>query len=109
MAFLADQNADRSSHRTARPPPGAPGRLPIAKIWHQDSVTYEAEVVCYDGALYQALKDTAHVPGGSDWICLAVAGRDAITPQVRGTYKDGEQYKKLDIVALNGASFIRAP
>ena len=72
-------------------------------------VTYEAEVVCYDGSLYQALKDTAQVPGGSDWICLAVAGRDAITPQVRGTYKDGEQYKKLDIVALNGASFIRAP
>ena len=73
------------------------------------SVSYEAEFVCYDGSLYQALKDTAQVPGGSDWICLAVAGRDAITPQVRGTYKDGEQYKKLDIVALNGASFIRAP
>ena len=62
MVFLGDQNADRSSHRTARPPPGAPGRLPIAKIWRQDSVTYEAEVVCYDGSLYQALKDTAQVP-----------------------------------------------
>jgi hypothetical protein len=33
-------------------------------------------------------------------------GRDTITPQVRGTYKPGEQYKKLDICAMNGSSFI---
>ena len=46
------------------------------------------------------------MPGGSDWICLAVAGRDAITPEVRGTYKNGEQYKKLDVCAFNGGSFI---
>jgi hypothetical protein len=87
--------------------PGAPGKLPIAKIWRQDSVTYEGEVVCFDGSLYQALKDTGQVPGGSDWICLAVGGRDAIsTPEVRGTYNKGEQYEKLDVVALNGGSFI---
>ena len=87
-------------------PPGAAGKLPIAKIWRQDSVSYEADVVCYDGALYQALKDTAQVPGGSDWICLAVAGRDAITPRVRGTFSAEAQYQELDIVALNGGSFI---
>lgn len=69
-------------------------------------MTYEAQVVCYDGSLFQALRDTGQAPGGSDWICLAVAGRDAITPQVRGTYKNGEQYKKLDVCALNGGSFI---
>jgi hypothetical protein len=87
--------------------PGAPGKLPIAKIWRQESVTYEAEVVCYDGSLYQALKDTAQVPGGSDRICLAVAGRDAIsTPEMRGTYNKGEQYEKFDVVALDGGSFI---
>src|SRR5262249_15980504 len=62
--------------------------------------------VCYDGSLYQALKDTAQVPGGSDWICLALAGRDGVTPDVRGTYKPGKDYKYLDIVALNGGSFI---
>jgi hypothetical protein len=88
-------------------PAGAPGKLPIAKIWRQDSVSYEADVVCYDGSLYQALKDTAQVPGGSDWICLAVAGRDAVsTPEVRGTYNKGERYEKLDVVALDGGSFI---
>jgi hypothetical protein len=87
-------------------PEGPRGKLPMAKVWRQDSVTYEAEVVCYDGSMFQALKDTAQVPGGSDWICLALAGRDATTPQVRGTYKPGEQYKKLDVVALTGGSFI---
>jgi chromosome segregation ATPase len=48
-----------------------PGRLPVAKIWRQESVTYEGEVVSYDGALYQARKDTAQIPGGSDWVCVA--------------------------------------
>src|SRR5262249_41492030 len=94
------------TERRARPRGTARGKLPIAKIWRQDSVTYEAEVVCYDGSLYQALKDTAQVPGGSDWICLALAGRDGVTPDVRGTYKPGKDYKYLDIVALNGGSFI---
>ena len=46
------------------------------------------------------------MPGGSDWICLAVAGRDAITPRVRGTFSAEAQYQELDIVALNGGSFI---
>jgi hypothetical protein len=87
-------------------PEGPLGKLPIAKMWRQNSVTYEAEVVCYDGSMFQALKDTAQVPGGSDWICLALAGRSAVTPQVRGTYKLGEQYKKLDICAMNSSSFI---
>jgi len=35
-------------------PPGAPGKLPIVKLWQPDSVTYEAQVVSYDGATYQA-------------------------------------------------------
>jgi hypothetical protein len=87
-------------------PEGPRGKLPIAKLYQQDSVTYEAEVVCYGGSMFQALKDTAQVPGGSDWICLALAGRDAITLQVRGTYKPGEQYNNLDVVAMNGASFV---
>jgi hypothetical protein len=43
-----------------------PGRLPVAKIWRLESVTYEGEVVSYEGTLYQARKDTAQSPGGSD-------------------------------------------
>ena len=44
------------------------------------------QVVSYDGATYQSLRDTAQKPGGSDWICLAVADKDGITPRVRGTF-----------------------
>jgi hypothetical protein len=86
-----------------------PGRLPVAKIWCAESLTYEAQFVCYDGALYQARKDTAQIPGGSDWICVARAGRDGCdgrTPNVCGTYDVREKYARLDVVAFDGAAFI---
>src|SRR5262249_46097688 len=51
-------------------------------------------------------KDTAQVPGGSNWVCVARAGRDAVTPDVRGTYNPSEDYKCLDIVEVSGCSFI---
>jgi hypothetical protein len=86
-----------------------PGKLPVSKIWREESVTYEGEVVSFDGSLYQARKDTAQVPGGSDWICVARAGRDGCdgrTPNVCGTYDAYEKYQRLDIVTYDGASFI---
>jgi hypothetical protein len=87
-------------------PEGPRGKLPIVKLWQPDSVTYEAQVVSFDGATYQALRDTAQKPGGSDWICLALPGRDAKSPRVRGTYSADAQYQELDIVAHGGGSFI---
>jgi hypothetical protein len=83
-----------------------PGKLPVAKVWHPESVTYQSEFVCHEGSLYQAEKDTAQVPGGSDWIRVARAGRDAVTSNVRGTFSVDETYKQLDIVVSDGASFI---
>jgi hypothetical protein len=86
-----------------------PGRLPVAKIWRQESVTYEGEVVSYDGALYQARKDTAQIPGGSDWVCVARAGRDGCdgrTPNICGTFNAHETYVRFDVVECDGASFI---
>jgi hypothetical protein len=83
-----------------------PGKLPIAKTWQPETVTYQAEFVSHEGALYQAKTDTAQAPGGSDWICVARAGRDAITPNVRGTYNVHAQYKKLDVIVSDGAAFI---
>jgi hypothetical protein len=44
-----------------------PGRLPVAKIWRQESVVYGGELVSHDGSLWQARTDTAQAPGGSDW------------------------------------------
>jgi hypothetical protein len=85
---------------------GAPGKLPICKRW-SEGVHYAGEVVSHDGGTYQATKDTAQIPGtGNDWIRLARPGRDAITPEVRGTFDDKAKYQHLDIVALNGSSFV---
>jgi Collagen triple helix repeat (20 copies) len=85
---------------------GPPGRLPIAKLWQQDEVCYAGDVVIHDGGTWQALRDTGLPPGGKDWACLASAGRDARTPQVKGTFDPEAAYVALDIVALNANSFI---
>jgi hypothetical protein len=47
-----------------------PGKLPVAKIWRPESVSYQAEFVCHDGSLWQARKDTAQAPGpgAADWV-----------------------------------------
>ena len=56
------------------------------------------------------MRDTAKTPGVSDdWLCLAVAGMDGVDGRsfvVRGTYRDGEQYKQLDVAAFGGSAFI---
>jgi hypothetical protein len=70
-------------------------------------VYYEADVVTHEGATYQALRDTARAPPHAEhWICLASAGRDAITPTVRGTFDTTARYKKLDIATFDRSAFI---
>ena len=83
---------------------GAPGKLPVVREW-TDGVHYEADVVAWRGATYQASKDTGHEPPHADWTCLAVAGADGRGFSVRGTFKAEETYAALDIVMLNGSSF----
>src|SRR5215831_7913464 len=86
-----------------------PGKLPVSKIWRPESVTCEGEVVSYDGSLYQARKDTAQLPDGADWICVARAGRDGCdgrTPNIYGTFNAHETYARFDVVECDGASFI---
>jgi hypothetical protein len=46
------------------------------------------------------------VPGHRDWICLALAGQDGVSPKVCGTYNADTAYEHLNIIALNGGSFI---
>lgn len=87
---------------------GAPGKLPLAKEWN-DGVHYESSVVRWQGSTYQALRDTGREPPHEDWACLAAAGQDGQDGRsfvVRGTWKDGEDYKALDVVALGGAGFV---
>jgi hypothetical protein len=91
-------------------PPGSPGKLPLAKTWEPGRVFYSGDVVVHGGATYQCLRDTGQsVTHADDWICLARAGRDGCdgsTPDIRGTYDVNESYKRLDIVAMDGAAFI---
>lgn len=85
---------------------GEPGSLPVAKAWN-DGVHYVGSVVTYQGSTYQAQRDTGRSPPHDDWICLAAAGADGKSPEVIGTFDPAERgYKRLNIVALNGAAFI---
>jgi len=86
---------------------GDPGELPMTRAWVDGEISYAGDVVTGGGGgTWQAKKDTAQKPPHADWTPLALPGRDAVTPAVRGTYRDGEAYRQLDIVALNGSSFI---
>jgi Collagen triple helix repeat (20 copies) len=85
---------------------GEPGTLPLVKAYVPDTVHYAGDVVTHAGALWQATKDTGQAPPHADWICLAAAGQDGITPTIRGTYDSAGIYARLDIVALDGTTFI---
>jgi hypothetical protein len=85
---------------------GAPGKLPQVRAWVSDRVHYDGDIVTHAGALWQASRDTGGAPGGKDWTCLAVAGRDARSPTPRGLFDAAGEYWASDIVAVNGSSFI---
>jgi hypothetical protein len=92
--------------------PGAPGKIERLYGYVEDAVHYRGDIVTHRGSTYQAQSDTAREPPHEDWICVARAGvdgkdgRDGCSPNVRGTFKAGESYQALDIVALNGGSFV---
>jgi hypothetical protein len=90
-----------------------PGRLLVSKIWSAERVTYEGEFVCYDGALNQARKDTAQALCGSDWVCVARAGRDGcdgLTPNVSDTpvkHMSGSTSSRWMALRLSPSGIIR--
>jgi hypothetical protein len=69
-------------------------------------VHYAGDVVVHQGGTWQARKDTGQAPPHADWIGLAFRGLDGHTPHVRGTWREDGAYGALDVVALNGGSFI---
>jgi hypothetical protein len=85
---------------------GPPGALPLVKLWKPETVYYEGDVVAYDGGTFQAKRDTGQPPSHADWVCLATAGRDGNSITVRGTFNETAEYRRLDVVALNGGCFI---
>jgi len=87
--------------RGAAPPP--PAKFPNVTTWRADMIYYEGEVVSYDGGCWQTTKDTAQAPPSPEWTCLAAAGAGFT---LRGTYTRDEKYKYLDVVIINGSSFV---
>jgi hypothetical protein len=85
---------------------GAPGALRVVKTFAAGAVHYEGDLVAAAGSTWQAQRDTAAAPPHEDWVLIAAAGADAVIPRVRGTWREGESYRGLDVVALNGGSFI---
>jgi hypothetical protein len=71
-----------------------------------DTVYYAGDVIAYDGGTFQAKRDTGQPPSHADWICLAIAGRDGSSVNIRSTFDANADYRRLDVVALNGGSFI---
>lgn len=87
---------------------GPPGRLPLISEYQAKKVYYRGDCVTFMGACYQAIKDTGEAPPDHEcWRMIASGGRDGASPTVRGTYDRAiGDYRGLDIVMLNGSSFI---
>jgi hypothetical protein len=87
---------------------GAPGKVEMIKAW-EDRVHYAGEIVSFGGATYQAQRDTGRLPETDDWTCIAARGadgRDGRQIVIRGTHDAACNYSELDVVAMNGASFV---
>jgi hypothetical protein len=85
---------------------GDPGELPMARACVHGEISYAGDVVTCDGGTWQAKNDTPQKPPHADWTPLALPGRNAVTPAVRGTFDLASCYDALNIVALNGSAFI---
>ena len=92
----------------AKGDPGPPGRLAAVKAW-TDGVHYDGDIVTLDGSTFQAIRDTGRQPPHDDWVCIAQGGRPGVDGRsfaIRGTWEPDGLYRELDVVAMNGASFV---
>ncbi|MBR0730362.1 hypothetical protein JQ595_16545 [Bradyrhizobium japonicum] len=89
--------------------PGPPGVLKLVHECIEGAVHYVGDLVTHGGSTYQAQCDTARVPPCDDWICVAQAGTDGCNGRslkIKGLFNAEASYRALDIVALNGGSFV---
>lgn len=85
---------------------GEPGSLPIVEAW-LDHVYFAGDVVSWDGCLYQATATTGKQPDlGEDWQMIVERGLDAKRLRIRGTWSADADYDELDVVMLDGGSFV---
>ncbi|MGX9426408.1 hypothetical protein [Bradyrhizobium sp. LeoA1S1] len=90
---------------------GEPGSLPMIEPYTAGRIYYRGNVVADQTGSYQAKRDTAQAPcpESEDWTCMARSGadgKDGRTIRSRGTYDAAKTYERLDIVMLNGSSFV---
>jgi hypothetical protein len=89
-------------------PAGKDGKIGVVKAW-SDTVHYEGDVRTHLGTSYQALRDTGREPPHEDWIPIAergADGKDGASLNPRRLWEADGEYKRLDLVALNGGSFV---
>jgi hypothetical protein len=89
-----------------RGPEGAPGKFAAPKEFKAGAVHYEGALVTLEGSTWCATKDTAQTPPHEDWAPVALKGKDATTPRARGLWNAETEYKELEFVAHNGATWI---
>jgi hypothetical protein len=115
-AEIADRTALLKQPADGVPGPrgekGEPGSLPMVESYFPGRIYYRGNVVADETGSYQAKCDTAKVPcpESEDWICVARSGadgKDGRTLRPHGTYDtNGSDYCRLDVVMLNGSSFV---
>lgn len=88
-----------------RPKDGLDGRIDRATPW-EPGVHYARQIRTHAGGTWQALQDTATEPPHADWQCLAAPGAQGASFEVQGAYDDKEDYRALNVVQLNGSSFV---
>jgi hypothetical protein len=82
-------------------------KLPAARAYALGRVHYRHDIVTQEGSTYQAVRDTAAAPSGSeDWTCLAHSGKDGASLRLRGAYSTQASYKALDVVSYERSSFV---
>jgi hypothetical protein len=86
---------------------GPAGRLPLLEDYQPKRVYYQGDCVTFMGGAYQAIEDTGEPPTDREaWRQFTASGRDGASLKSRGTYSPTEDYRALDVVMLNGSSFV---
>jgi hypothetical protein len=85
--------------------PGPMGQVRAVRSYEDGTVYYEGDLVHHNGSTWQARSDTASTPGSVNWTLIAARGVDAPVGDVRGLYDPEGQYRKFDLVTLNGSEW----
>jgi hypothetical protein len=87
-----------------------PAPLPVVRQWIPNTAALQGELFAHGGALWQCRQNTGQPPqDGPNWVCVSAPGRDGEpgrSLRTRGLYRRDGNYKELDLVVLNGSSFI---